>query len=61
MSKKKKSGLGNETVDSLLQQICMALFLNIFIVTSNHLSVYIGLFVAAATVFPPDLLPGDHR
>ena len=52
MSKKKKVVLAAR-LDSLLQQTCMALFLNIFIVTSNSpVSIYIGLFVAAATVFP---------
>ena len=50
MSKKKKVVLAVR-LDSLLQQTCMALFLNIFIVTLNS-PVSIGLFVAAATVFP---------
>ena len=76
MSKKKKVVLAAR-LDSLLQQTCMALFLNIFIVTSNSpVSIYIGLFVAAATVFPdcyrgttcgkadhpwqPYLVRGDH-
>ena len=50
MSKMKKVVLAAR-LDSLLQQTCMALFLNIFIVTLNS-PVSIGLFVAAATVFP---------
>ena len=78
MSKKKKVVLAAR-LDSLLQQTCMALFLNVFIVTSNSSVMqysYIGLFVAAATVFPachrgttcgkadhpwqPYLVRGDH-
>ena len=48
-------------LDSLLQQTCMALFLNIFIVTSNSsVSIYIGIFVAACSHCFSGLLQGEH-
>ena len=73
---KKKKVVLAARLDSLLQQTCMALFLNIFIVTSNSsVSIYRSI-LAAATVFPacyrettfgkadhpwqPYLVRGDH-
>ena len=59
MSKKKKSGLGSEARFALLQQTCMALFLNIFIVTSNSpVSIYRS--ICSCSHCFSGLLQGDY-
>ena len=58
MSKKKKVVLA-ATLDLLLQQTCMALFLNIFIVTSNSpVSIYRS--ICSCSHCFSGLLQGDH-
>ena len=59
MSKKKKMVLAAR-LDSLLQQTCMALFLNIFIVTSNSPVSILYRSICSCSHCFSGLLQGDH-